>query len=160
MLKITLINVMMQPNDFLFSFEKNQKDWALKPSTLNNFCCSSMTPFNCSRSFWKYGHRHVFELYTEQPGAAVWSRDSFWFFSLLAINSFSGRVWWSGERENSLFYMSNYVCSGGKQPSREQCEARKVERERWVVQLEALQLCQGLSLPCTAGGLVSALLKA
>lgn len=160
MWKMALMHVTVQPNDFPFSFEKNQTDWAVKSLTLNNFCCCSTTPFNCSRSFWKYGYRHVFELYTEQPGAAVWSWDCFWFFSLLAINSFSGCVWQSGEKENSLSYMSNWMCSAGKQPSREQSEASKVERGRWAVQLEALQLCQGLSLLFTAGGLVSALPKA
>jgi len=32
----------------------------------------------------------MFEIYTEQPGAAAWRWDSFWFFGLLAIYSLSG----------------------------------------------------------------------
>lgn len=78
--------------------------------------------------------------------------------SLLAINSFSGCAWQSGEKENSHCYMTNWVCSTGKQPSREQRPAKC--RGRWAVQLEALQLYQGLSLLFITGGWVSVLLKA
>lgn len=100
-LKITLIHVTMQPSDFPFSFERIRLMFKVFDFEI------LLLLFNCFsylRSFWKYGHRHVFELCTEQPGAAAWSWDSIWFFSLLAMNSFSGCVWQFGEEESSLLH--------------------------------------------------------